>query len=70
MQIEGSVALVTGAHRGIGLAFARALVARGAAKVYAGSVGPGNSVSPDASRFCWTSPISSTSTRLPPRPTT
>jgi NAD(P)-dependent dehydrogenase (short-subunit alcohol dehydrogenase family) len=41
MQIEGSVALVTGAHRGIGLAFARALVARGAAKVYAGVRRPG-----------------------------
>ncbi|MEU9450281.1 SDR family oxidoreductase [Streptomyces sp. NPDC048277] len=36
MRIEGSVALVTGANRGIGLAFSRALLARGAAKVYAG----------------------------------
>jgi NAD(P)-dependent dehydrogenase (short-subunit alcohol dehydrogenase family) len=36
MEIEGSVALVTGANRGIGLAFARALRSRGAAKVYAG----------------------------------
>ena len=36
MEIEGSVALVTGASRGIGLAFARALLSRGAAKVYAG----------------------------------
>jgi NAD(P)-dependent dehydrogenase (short-subunit alcohol dehydrogenase family) len=36
MEIEGSVALVTGASRGIGLAFARALLARGAARVYAG----------------------------------
>src|ERR1700677_1876547 len=36
MEIEGSVALVTGARRGIGLAFARALLSRGAAKVYAG----------------------------------
>ncbi|MGW2034909.1 SDR family oxidoreductase [Streptomyces sp. NPDC001356] len=36
MEIEGSVALVTGANRGIGHAFARALIARGAAKVYAG----------------------------------
>ncbi|MET9089976.1 SDR family oxidoreductase [Streptomyces sp. NPDC004237] len=36
MRIEGSVALVTGANRGIGLAFCRALLARGAAKVYAG----------------------------------
>ncbi|SRR5258708_31675717 len=36
MEIEGSVALVTGANRGIGLAFARALLSRGATKVYAG----------------------------------
>jgi NAD(P)-dependent dehydrogenase (short-subunit alcohol dehydrogenase family) len=36
MRIEGAVALVTGANRGIGLAFSRALMARGAAKVYAG----------------------------------
>ncbi|MFI6253488.1 SDR family oxidoreductase [Streptomyces sp. NPDC051016] len=36
MKIEGSVALVTGANRGIGLAFCRALLVRGAAKVYAG----------------------------------
>ncbi|WP_369386638.1 SDR family oxidoreductase [Streptomyces sp. CG1] len=36
MEIKGSVALVTGANRGIGLAFTRALLARGAAKVYAG----------------------------------
>jgi NAD(P)-dependent dehydrogenase (short-subunit alcohol dehydrogenase family) len=36
MEIEGSVALVTGASRGIGLAFVRALLSRGAAKVYAG----------------------------------
>ncbi|MEW2288577.1 SDR family oxidoreductase [Streptomyces sp. NPDC047841] len=36
MDIEGSTALVTGANRGIGHAFARALIARGAAKVYAG----------------------------------
>jgi NAD(P)-dependent dehydrogenase (short-subunit alcohol dehydrogenase family) len=36
MEIDGSVALVTGASRGIGLAFARALLSRGAAKVYAG----------------------------------
>jgi NAD(P)-dependent dehydrogenase (short-subunit alcohol dehydrogenase family) len=36
MKIGGSVALVTGASRGIGLAFARALLYRGAARVYAG----------------------------------
>ena len=40
MEIDGSVALVTGANRGIGLAFARALLARGAAKVYAGARQP------------------------------
>ena len=36
MQIEGSIALVTGANRGIGKAFSEALLDRGAAKVYAG----------------------------------
>ncbi|MFD9217076.1 SDR family oxidoreductase [Streptomyces sp. NPDC087659] len=36
MDIKGSVALVTGANRGIGRAFARSLVDHGAAKVYAG----------------------------------
>ncbi len=35
--IEGQIALVTGANRGIGAAFVEALVARGAAKVYAGA---------------------------------
>ena len=35
MNIENAVVLVTGANRGIGLAFARALLARGARKVYA-----------------------------------
>jgi NAD(P)-dependent dehydrogenase (short-subunit alcohol dehydrogenase family) len=34
MKIDGSVALVTGANRGLGQAFARELVSRGAAKVY------------------------------------
>ena len=36
MDIEGSVALVTGANRGLGAAFCRRLLDRGAAKVYAG----------------------------------
>jgi NAD(P)-dependent dehydrogenase (short-subunit alcohol dehydrogenase family) len=40
MKIENSVALVTGANRGIGLVFARELLARGARKVYAGARNP------------------------------
>src|ERR1700755_371504 len=35
LTVEGSVALVTGANRGLGKAFARALLDAGAAKVYA-----------------------------------
>jgi NAD(P)-dependent dehydrogenase (short-subunit alcohol dehydrogenase family) len=40
MQIRGATVLVTGANRGIGLAFARALLERGAKKVYAGARDP------------------------------
>lgn len=40
MNIENAVVLVTGANRGIGLAFARALLARGARKVYAAARDP------------------------------
>jgi len=40
MKIENSVVLVTGANRGIGLAFARVLLARGARKVYAAARKP------------------------------
>lgn len=40
MQIKNSVAFVTGANRGLGLAFARALLARGASKVYAAAREP------------------------------
>jgi NAD(P)-dependent dehydrogenase (short-subunit alcohol dehydrogenase family) len=36
MDIKNSVAFVTGANRGLGLAFAQELLARGARKVYAG----------------------------------
>lgn len=40
MKISNTVALVTGANRGIGLAFARELLVRGARKVYAGARDP------------------------------
>lgn len=40
MDIEGSVALVSGANRGLGKAFARLLLERGAAKVYAAARRP------------------------------
>jgi NAD(P)-dependent dehydrogenase (short-subunit alcohol dehydrogenase family) len=47
MEIKESVALVTGANRGIGRAFARALVDHGAAKVYAGARDPASVVDRD-----------------------
>lgn len=40
MKIQGSVALVTGANRGLGAAYARGLLAAGAAKVYAAARDP------------------------------
>jgi NAD(P)-dependent dehydrogenase (short-subunit alcohol dehydrogenase family) len=40
MKIDNAVALVTGANRGIGLAFANELLARGARKVYAAARDP------------------------------
>ncbi|HJY61097.1 MAG TPA: SDR family NAD(P)-dependent oxidoreductase, partial [Streptosporangiaceae bacterium] len=41
MKIDGSVALVTGANRGLGRAFAKELVSRGAATVYGAARDPG-----------------------------
>lgn len=40
MKIQGSIALVTGANRGLGAAFVRALLASGATKVYAAARNP------------------------------
>jgi NAD(P)-dependent dehydrogenase (short-subunit alcohol dehydrogenase family) len=40
VRIEGSVALVTGANRGLGLAFSKELLRRGAAKVYGAARNP------------------------------
>jgi len=40
MRIEGSVAVVTGANRGLGQAFVEHLLARGAKRVYAGARDP------------------------------
>jgi NAD(P)-dependent dehydrogenase (short-subunit alcohol dehydrogenase family) len=46
MNISGSIALVTGANRGLGRAFARELVRRGAAKVYGAARDPGKVTEP------------------------
>jgi NAD(P)-dependent dehydrogenase (short-subunit alcohol dehydrogenase family) len=46
MQISGSVALVTGANRGLGRAYARELVRRGAAKVYGAARQPAQVTEP------------------------
>lgn len=40
MKLDNAIVLVTGANRGIGLAFAQAALARGARKVYAGARDP------------------------------
>jgi len=42
VKLQGAVVLITGANRGIGLAFAEAALARGAHKVYAGARNPSN----------------------------
>jgi len=42
MKIKGATLLITGANRGIGLAFAQAALERGARKVYAGARDPGS----------------------------
>src|SRR3954454_13367040 len=40
MELQGTVALVTGANRGLGKAFAEGLLEAGASKVYAGARDP------------------------------
>jgi len=47
-QIRGSIALVTGANRGVGRAIVAELLARGAAKVYAGARTPSDADVPGA----------------------
>jgi NAD(P)-dependent dehydrogenase (short-subunit alcohol dehydrogenase family) len=47
MKLHGSVALVTGANRGLGRAFARGLLERGADTVYAGVRDPSTVTDPD-----------------------
>jgi NAD(P)-dependent dehydrogenase (short-subunit alcohol dehydrogenase family) len=42
MKLQDAIVLITGASRGIGLAFAEAALARGARKVYAGVRSPSN----------------------------
>lgn len=46
MRIEGSVALVTGANRGLGQVYARELVRRGAARVYGAARDPAKVTEP------------------------
>jgi NAD(P)-dependent dehydrogenase (short-subunit alcohol dehydrogenase family) len=55
MQIEGTIALVTGANRGIGKAFAQALLERGAVKVYAVAEPPYNRSHDDQGLSTWIS---------------
>ena len=66
MKIEGATALVTGANRGIGKAFAEELLARGAAKVYAASAMPQRSPTRAWSRSSSTSPTRPECGRSPP----
>ncbi len=46
MKLQDAIVLITGANRGIGLAFAEAALARGAHKVYAGARNPSSITTP------------------------
>jgi NAD(P)-dependent dehydrogenase (short-subunit alcohol dehydrogenase family) len=48
MRIEGAVALVTGANRGLGKAFVGGLAERGAKRIYAGARDPADVTDPNA----------------------
>jgi NAD(P)-dependent dehydrogenase (short-subunit alcohol dehydrogenase family) len=65
MKIEGCVALVTGANRGLGKAFAEGLIGAGAAKVYAGARDIEAITDPRVTPFGSMSP--NLATLLPPR---
>jgi NAD(P)-dependent dehydrogenase (short-subunit alcohol dehydrogenase family) len=47
LKLDGSVALVTGANRGLGLACAQELLARGTSKVYGAASDPDSVTEPD-----------------------
>ena len=47
MKLQDTIVLITGANRGIGLAFAEVALARGARKVYAGARVPSSITTPD-----------------------
>ncbi|WP_369333691.1 KR domain-containing protein [Modestobacter altitudinis] len=64
MDITGSIALVTGADRGLGRHFAQQLLERGASRVYATSRRPELVDVPGWRCSGWTSP---TRSRSPPR---
>src|SRR5271169_5502126 len=46
MKLQDAIVLITGANRGIGLAFTEAALARGARKVYAGARNPSSISTP------------------------
>jgi NAD(P)-dependent dehydrogenase (short-subunit alcohol dehydrogenase family) len=60
MELQGCVALVTGANRGLGKALLDALFAAGAGRVYAGARDPQASGIRGRYRCGWTSPARKT----------
>lgn len=63
MHIDGTVALVTGANRGLGRAYARELVSRGAAKVYGAARDPSAVTESGVTPIALDTPIRSPSRR-------